>query len=75
MEQVTSDWYISFSLFTGIIRGAKHWPFHKVSALWKSLTPIIRLALLNMTVETVADWGICFATSSVSSEVIPTLPL
>ncbi|PNF36512.1 hypothetical protein B7P43_G15901 [Cryptotermes secundus] len=51
-------------IIAGIIRGSKHWPFHKVSALWKALAPIIRLALLNMTVETIADWGICFATSS-----------
>jgi hypothetical protein len=58
--------YCGFVLFAGIIRGSKHWPFHKVSALWQSLVPIIRLALLNMTVETVADWGVCFATASVS---------
>jgi hypothetical protein len=58
--------YCGFALFAGIIRGSKHWPFHKVSTLWQSLVPIIRLALLNMTVETVADWGVCFATASVS---------
>jgi hypothetical protein len=52
-----------------MIRGAKHWPFHKVSALWESLMPLIRLALLNITVETVADWGICFATAAVSQEL------
>ncbi|XP_021936150.1 proteasome activator complex subunit 4B-like isoform X2 [Zootermopsis nevadensis] len=51
-------------VIAGMIRGAKHWPFHKVSALWESLTPIIRLALLNITVETVTDWGICFATAA-----------
>jgi len=59
--------YCGFVLFAGIIRGSKHWPFHKVSALWQSLVPIIRRALLNMTVETVADWGVCFATASVST--------
>jgi hypothetical protein len=58
--------YCGFVLFAGIIRGSKHWPFHKVSALWQSLIPIVRLALLNMTVETVVDWGVCFATASVS---------
>jgi proteasome activator subunit 4 len=51
-------------IIAGIIRGSKHWPFHKVCALWQSLVPIIRRALLNMTVETVADWGVCFATAS-----------
>jgi hypothetical protein len=55
-------------LLAGLIRGAKHWPFHKVSALWESLIPIIRLALLNITVETVADWGVCFATAAVSQQ-------
>jgi len=58
--------YSGFVRFAGIIRGSKHWPFHKVCALWQSLVPIIRRALLNMTVETVADWGVCFATASVS---------
>jgi hypothetical protein len=42
-------------IIVGIMQGAKHWPFHQVSALWKSLAPIICLVLLNMTVETVAD--------------------
>lgn len=51
-------------IIAAVIRGAKHWPFHKVSALWQSLVPLIRLALVNMTEETVADWGVCFATAS-----------
>jgi hypothetical protein len=60
--------YCGFVLLAAVIRGAKHWPFHKVSALWQSLVPLIRLALVNMTEETVADWGVCFATASVSQE-------
>jgi hypothetical protein len=68
MQWLSVVLYCGFVLLAGIIRGAKHWPFHKVSALWQSLVPIIRLALLNMTVETVVDWGVCFATASVSQE-------
>lgn len=49
----------------GLIRGSKHWPFDKVEKLWAYLTPLIRKALNNMTEETVVDWGVCFATSTV----------
>lgn len=48
---------------SGIIRGAKHWPFQMTCDLWQSLLPIVRTALSNLTEETVVDWGICFATS------------
>lgn len=51
-------------IIAAVIRGSKHWPFEKVSGLWQTLTPIIRIALSNMTVETISDWGICFATAS-----------
>ncbi|XP_015588278.1 proteasome activator complex subunit 4B [Cephus cinctus] len=47
----------------GLIRGAKHWPFQMTSNMWEVLLPIIRTTLTNLTVETVADWGVCFATS------------
>lgn len=49
-----------------MIRGSKHWPFEKILNLWTFLTPVIETALSNMTVESVADWGVCFATASVS---------
>lgn len=44
----------------GIIRGSKHWPFGMTAQMWEELTPIIRIALNNLTVETVHDWGTCF---------------
>jgi proteasome activator subunit 4 len=52
-------------IIAGLIKGSKHWPFEKIDALWKELCPIVRSALSNMTVETVGDWGICFATAAV----------
>lgn len=51
-------------IIAGAIRGSKHWPFEKVEKLWVILLPILRTALSNMTVETISDWGICFATAS-----------
>lgn len=50
-------------IIAGIIRGSKHWPFNMVSEMWDSLLPVIRLALVNLTVESVIDWGVCFATA------------
>ena len=35
--------------------------------MWKWLGPLITKALDNMTVESVGDWGTCFATASVSN--------
>ncbi|KAJ9582853.1 hypothetical protein L9F63_022812, partial [Diploptera punctata] len=51
-------------IISGMIRGSKHWPFDKAMALRDSLLPVIRVALMNMTVETIGDWGVCFATAS-----------
>lgn len=45
----------------GIIRGAKHWPFQMTCDMWEALLPIIRTALSNLTEESIADWGMCFA--------------
>ncbi|XP_012536547.2 proteasome activator complex subunit 4B isoform X1 [Monomorium pharaonis] len=46
----------------GIVRGAKHWPFQMTCDLWQKLLPIIRIAIANLTEETIVDWGVCFAT-------------
>nr|CAD7394947.1 unnamed protein product [Timema cristinae] len=51
-------------ILAGIIRGAKHWPFEMVVKMWDKLCPILKTAMANMTEETIADWGICFATAS-----------
>ncbi|KAK6639500.1 hypothetical protein RUM43_007773 [Polyplax serrata] len=48
----------------GLIRGSKHWPYEKVSSLWRFLGPLIRTGLSNMTEETVRDWGSCFASAA-----------
>ena len=37
--------------------------------MWKWLIPILKTALANFTVESIADWGTCFATASVSTTV------
>lgn len=51
-------------IMAAVIRGSKHWPYAKVERLWGALEPLVRLALANMTVETVSDWGVCFATAA-----------
>ncbi|KAF5308174.1 hypothetical protein FQR65_LT06354 [Abscondita terminalis] len=47
----------------GIMRGSKHWNFDQVENLWKILLPIIKKIFANMSVETLGDWGLCFATA------------
>lgn len=51
-------------IIAAFIRGSKHWSYEKTERLWAVLGPITRTALTNMTVETIADWGVCFATAS-----------
>ncbi|CAK9822685.1 Proteasome activator complex subunit 4 [Anthophora retusa] len=48
-------------IIVGIIKGSKHWPFNMVCEMWDSLLPIIRLALINFTPETLVDWFHCFS--------------
>lgn len=50
-------------IIAGIIKGSKHWPFNMVCEMWDSLLPVIKLALINMTPETLADWVLCFSTA------------
>ncbi|XP_076166569.1 proteasome activator complex subunit 4 isoform X2 [Ptiloglossa arizonensis] len=50
-------------IIAGIIKGAKHWPYSMVCEMWDSLLPIIRLGLANLTIESVIDWGVCFASA------------
>ncbi|XP_054263116.1 proteasome activator complex subunit 4-like [Macrosteles quadrilineatus] len=51
-------------IITGMIRGAKHWPYEKVQHMWDYLLPLLRTAFTNMTVETVNDWSVMAATAS-----------
>ncbi|XP_058802846.1 proteasome activator complex subunit 4A-like [Phymastichus coffea] len=48
-------------IICGYIRGAKHWNFQMTENLWKHFVPIIKVALSNITDETMMDWFICFS--------------
>lgn len=51
-------------LMAGIMRGMKHWPYEMTAVAYEKLTPIIRSALNNITVDTDVFWGTCFATAA-----------
>ena len=51
-------------LIAGLVRGSKHWTYHKVETLWSWLLPTVRQALALMSPETIKDWGTSFASSS-----------
>ncbi|OAD56880.1 Proteasome activator complex subunit 4 [Eufriesea mexicana] len=48
-------------IIAGIIKGSKHWPFNMICEMWDSLLPVIKLALNNLTPETLEDWVHCFS--------------
>ncbi|KYM97994.1 Proteasome activator complex subunit 4 [Cyphomyrmex costatus] len=62
MDKHESSQRCAAEIAAGIVRGAKHWPFQMTLDLWQALLPIIRIAIANLTEETVTDWGVCFAT-------------
>ncbi|XP_011068182.1 PREDICTED: proteasome activator complex subunit 4B-like [Acromyrmex echinatior] len=62
MDKHESSQRCAAEIAAGIVRGAKHWPFQMTFDLWQALLPIIRIAIANLTEETVIDWGVCFAT-------------
>ena len=37
----------------------------QVQALWAWLVPVLKTTLSNFTVESIVDWGTCYATASV----------
>merc|ERR1719186_2323673 len=55
-------------MMAGLIRGSKHWTWSMTESLWSWLVPLIRSAVDKVTVETIGDWGTCFATSSESRD-------
>ncbi|KAM6951408.1 proteasome activator complex subunit 4B [Aplochiton taeniatus] len=68
LEQLACDTHESSQrclceVTAGLIRGSKHWSYQKVEGLWQLLSPVIRTALANITVETYTDWGTCIATA------------
>lgn len=62
MDTHESSQRCAAEIAAGIVRGAKHWPFQMTCDLWQALLPIIRIAVANLTQETIVDWGVCFAT-------------
>ncbi|XP_046740797.1 proteasome activator complex subunit 4-like [Diprion similis] len=67
-EKQESSQRCAAEIVAGLIRGAKHWTFPMTEKMWEDLLPIVRTALSNLTVETVTDWGICFATAQESRD-------
>ncbi|XP_075999758.1 proteasome activator complex subunit 4B [Genypterus blacodes] len=68
LEKLASDPHESSQrcvceITAGLIRGSKCWRFSKVEGLWRLLSPLIRTALTNITLETYTDWGTCIATA------------
>ncbi|CAD7093813.1 unnamed protein product [Hermetia illucens] len=63
-NKLESNHRCAAEFLSGIMRGMKHWPYDKTEAMFAKITPLIRLALDNITVETDDFWGTCFATAS-----------
>lgn len=51
-------------ILTGMMRGAKHWNYEKTKNLYDKITPLIKLALENITPESDSIFGCAFATAS-----------
>nr|UCK81620.1 proteasome activator complex subunit 4 [Arenicola marina] len=59
---------LAAEIASGLIRGSKHWDYPRIRSAWDWLIPVLKKALSNISVESVADWGTCFATSSESRD-------
>jgi len=67
-DQQESSQRCAAEMMCGLIRGSKHWTWEMTENLWSWLVPVLRKLLGNVTVETIRDWGICFATASESRD-------
>ena len=67
-EQAESSQRCAAEVVAGLVRGAKHWPWAMTAGLWAWLVPLLRRLLGKVTVETIGDWGTCFATASESRD-------
>jgi len=67
-DQQESSQRCAAEIISGLIRGSKHWTWEMTENLWSWLVPVLRKLLGNVTVETIRDWGICFATASESRD-------
>jgi len=68
LAQQESSQRCAAEMIAGLIRGSKHWTWSMTESLWSWLVPLIRAAVDKVTVETIGDWGICFATASESRD-------
>uniref|UniRef100_A0A182T359 Uncharacterized protein n=1 Tax=Anopheles maculatus TaxID=74869 RepID=A0A182T359_9DIPT len=55
-------------VMTGVMRGAKHWPYEMTRDMYARVVPLIRLGMQNVTVDTDVYWGMCFATAAQSMD-------
>ncbi|XP_050071762.1 proteasome activator complex subunit 4A-like [Anopheles maculipalpis] len=55
-------------IMTGIMRGAKHWPYEMTRDMYAQIVPLIRLGMQKVTVDTDVYWGMCFATAAQSMD-------
>lgn len=67
-DQIESSQRCAAEIIAGLIRGSKHWTWEMSQDLWSWLVPVLRKLLGNVTVETIRDWGTCFATASESRD-------
>ena len=67
-DQHESSQRCAAEIIAGLIRGCKHWDWETSQKLWSWLVPVLRKLLGNVTVETIRDWGTCFATASESRD-------
>ena len=67
-DQLESSQRCAAEILAGLIRGCKHWNWQMSQKMWSWLVPVLRKLLGNVTVETIRDWGTCFATASESRD-------
>ena len=67
-DQLESSQRCAAEIIAGLVRGCKHWNWEMSQKMWSWLVPVLRKLLGNVTVETIRDWGTCFATASESRD-------
>lgn len=58
----------SMEILAGILRGSKHWTYQQTRQLWEWAVPLLKIALGNLTVSTLHDWGEFFTVISESRD-------
>uniref|UniRef100_A0A182W0W9 Proteasome activator complex subunit 4 C-terminal domain-containing protein n=1 Tax=Anopheles minimus TaxID=112268 RepID=A0A182W0W9_9DIPT len=67
-NKVESNHRCVVEVLTGIMRGAKHWPYEMTRDMYARVVPLIRLGMQKVTVDTDMYWGMCFATAAQSMD-------